>query len=58
MITGWKEISKFFNVSIRTAKNWYYDHELPIKKTPTGRPCADPEELKNWLIETKEKRNK
>jgi hypothetical protein len=51
MLTGWKSIAKFLNVSIRTAKNWYYYSGMPVYKTKTGRPCCDRLELKRWIKE-------
>jgi len=33
-IVKWKNIARYLNCSIRTAKNYYYQYNLPIKSGP------------------------
>ena len=45
VITGWKRIAEFFDVSVSTAKRWHKKRRLPLRRTPGGQPSAVPAEL-------------
>lgn len=46
---GWKEISNYLGVSVRTAKKYYYEFSMPVRKSPTDNPMINPDEVDTWL---------
>ena len=51
ILTGWKAIAKYLGVAVSTAKIYYKTYGLPIKRTPTNRPCAYPDDIDCWIDE-------
>jgi len=51
VIVGWKQISRYVDLSIRTTQKLYYEHGLPVRKLPTGGRIALTEELDRWVKE-------
>ena len=50
LLSGWKEIAKFFGVSESTIRRKARDYKLPIYRLPGGRkPMLDTREAKKWL---------
>lgn len=47
-LVGWKNIAGYLNVDIRTAQRWGEQLNLPVRRTPSGRVFADPDELDKW----------
>lgn len=59
-LTGWKQISKYIGVHIRTAKHYHYEHKMPVHKTPgqvSSSVVALPAQLDQWLIAYSKLRN-
>lgn len=51
LITGWENIAKLLGVSVRTAKTFYYEYSMPVRKFPGGRIVSIiPEEVQIWII--------
>lgn len=51
-LTGWKEIASYLDVSVRTAKRWRDEHDMPVHAStpaPGSRVFALPTELDVWL---------
>jgi len=48
-LTGWKVIASHFDIGWRTAKKWHKNYDMPVLRTPEGRPTNTPFELDNWL---------
>jgi len=53
ILTGWKSIANYFDVSVSTVKKWYYEFERPppIRRSPSGGRIALVEELQCWVKE-------
>jgi hypothetical protein len=49
-LTGWKEISQYVGLHIRTCKRYKKKYSLPVKHLPGGTPVSLPYELDQWLI--------
>jgi hypothetical protein len=49
LLTGWKRIASFLDVSVRTARR-YAKLGMPVRNWPKGRPWAIPDELVRWGI--------
>ena len=49
LLTGWKRIAAFLDVSVRTARR-YAKRGMPVRNWPGGRPWAIPDELLRWGI--------
>lgn len=47
MITTWKGIAKALDVSVSTAKRWFYQSNMPVYKDQRN-VWADYDELKEW----------
>lgn len=47
-LTGWKEIATYIGCSIRTAKRYHYDHNMPVHRK-LGKPRATKIQLDEWL---------
>lgn len=54
-LTGWKSIANYLDVSVKTAKRWYRDYDMPLERTPGGRPTQRREALDSWLAEKRKK---
>ena len=50
LLTGWKRIASFLDVSVRTVKRYAKRYNMPIRNWPGGRPWAIPDELLRWGI--------
>jgi hypothetical protein len=48
MLTGWKSIAQYLDVSIRTAKNWHYYMGMPVNRDENDRVWAEKAVLKAW----------
>ena len=57
-ITGWKNIAKYLNVSMRTAKKYCYEFSMPVRKIGEKGPVVSlPSEVDRWAIEFDRKMN-
>src|SRR5262245_31265703 len=50
VLSSWKEVASYLDVSVRTAQMWEADRGLPVNRLPGGRGVvwADKAELDNW----------
>jgi hypothetical protein len=51
LISGWRGIAKFLDVSIRTAQRYAKKYYMPVRNWPGGRPWVIPAELIEWGLE-------
>lgn len=57
-LTGWKQISAYVGVCIKTAQAYHTDFGMPVRRGPNRNPFALKGELDQWLIEYDERRKK
>lgn len=50
IIQGWKAIGRHLGRSGRTARRWYDNYHLPVRRAITGRPFALQFELDSWMV--------
>ena len=50
LLSGWKRIAAFLDVSVRTARRYAKRYSMPVRNWPGGRPWAIPHELIQWGI--------
>src|SRR5262245_65681792 len=50
VLSSWKEVASYLDVSVRTAQMWEADRGLPVNRLPGGRGIAwaDKAEIDNW----------
>ena len=48
-LTGWKEISAYVGLHIKTCKRYKKKYSLPVSYLPGGTPVCLPAELDEWL---------
>ena len=51
MLTGWKSIAKYLNITVQTAKKWHKVHGLPVIRGPYNVPITFEDLVKEWLLE-------
>ena len=56
MLTGWKAVSTFLDVSPRTAKKYAAKHGMPIRRLPGGMVTILSSDLIAWIEHRKKKR--
>lgn len=49
IITGWKNIAKFFDVHIETVVRWHEEEGMPVSKIG-GVVLASVNQLEKWVI--------
>lgn len=55
-LVGWRHIAEYLDVSVRTAKRWYYHAGMPVFHAPGGGKAAIPEVLDSWLIKANKRK--
>jgi len=55
-LTGWKAIAQYIDRSTKTARKYYKDYGMPVRRGPQYMPIALPYELDRWLVLLDEKR--
>lgn len=48
-LTGWKRIANYIDSSVKTAKKYYKECEMPVYRGPSNKPCCLPADLDKWL---------
>ncbi|MFH2003079.1 MAG: hypothetical protein ABIK28_25665 [Planctomycetota bacterium] len=50
-ITTWKNIARYLDCSIQTAKKYHKKNKMPVYRLPGGNPAILTPEVNRWLIE-------
>lgn len=50
LLNGWKQISSYIGVSVKTAITYASRYGMPVRFLPSGSAVAFPEEIRAWIV--------